>query len=273
MIQEQEKKSEDRELLEKIKKGEVKRRPKSYFLMRSFLYALAILAVLGFSLFLGSFIFFSIRATGIFFLPILGFPGLKLFLLSFPWILIVLIVLLIILAEALLKRLHVVYSKPLLYSAIMLVVLVFFGSFIIERTHLHARLFERAREDMLPVMGPVYRGFGDRQIRDTCIGEVTAVLADGLIVETVDGREVRVITSERTSCPCGLEQIDTGDMVVIIGEEENGEISALGVNKIAGEDYWLRPPKVSPQGPGPGSYRGPGPGSYRGPRIELSSRL
>jgi hypothetical protein len=268
MNQGQEKKSEDKELLDKIKKGEVKRRPKSYFVIRSFLYALIILAILGFSLFLGSFIFFSMRATGIFFLPILGFPGLKLFLLSFPWILIVFIVLLIVLAEALLKKLHVIYSRPLLYSAIVLVVLVFFGSFVMERTRIHAGLFERAREDMLPIMGPVYKGFGNRQIRNTCIGEVTAVLTDGLIVETVDGREVKVVTSEGTNCPCGLEQIDTGDMVIIMGEEKDGEISALGVNKIAEEEnpYWHRPPKVFPNGQGPGSYRGPS-------MMELSNRL
>ncbi len=240
-------------LMERIKKGEVKRHSKGYFLIRGLTYALIIIAVLGFCLFLGSFIFFAIRATGIFFLPIFGLLGLRVFFLSFPWILILIVTLLIILTEGLLKKFHVVYSKPLLYSVVAVIALVFLGSFIVERTHLHVGLFERAQNDMLPIMGPVYRGFGGRQINDTYIGEVTAVLTDTLIIETTEGREMKVVISSETNCPCGIEQIDTGDMVVVVGKEKNGEISALGVNEITEDDnmYWRRPPRNFPRGPGP----------------------
>ncbi len=59
--------------------------------------------------------------------------------------------------EALVKKYPFAYRKPLVYSLIAVAVFVVLLSFVLERVHLQEQLLTRARQNRLPVFGPVYR--------------------------------------------------------------------------------------------------------------------
>lgn len=231
-------------VLKKIKSEKVKMRPKIYFVLRGVLIALSIVFVILFVLYLVSFVFFSLRISGVWYLPRFGFPGLGIFLVSFPWLLIVIAILLIIVLEVLVKRFSFTYRRPILYSILGIVILVFLVSFIIGRTQLHSELFWRAREGRLPVIGEFYRGYGMPGPRDVHHGMISGITDDGFQVEKTDGQIVNIIITDTTRFPSGAD-FEEGDMVVVFGKQDNSIIKASGIIK-ADEEF---KDFISPRGP------------------------
>ena len=218
-------------VLDKIKSGEVKMRPKIYFVFRTILLVLGVLVSILSLIYLASFIIFSLRASGILFLPKFGFPGIGIFLNSLPWILILIVVILIIVLEIFTKRFTFVYRRPILYSLLIIVFIVILGSFIIDRTPFHAGLFWRAQEGRLPAIGSVYRDIGVPKADNVHRGIVSETLEDGFAIETPRGELlVIVITSETRFLP--EADIEEGDIVVIMGDKDNSTIEAFGIRKI-----------------------------------------
>jgi acetyltransferase-like isoleucine patch superfamily enzyme len=146
------------------------------------------------------------------------------------------------LIEGLIKKSSFIYRNPLLYSVILIFLLVLIGSFVLERSKLHTVFFRNARENRLPVMGPVYREFGLRRIENCCIGQVLELTDNGLYMETKDEEGCNVVFSENTRFLSGKD-IKVGDLVMIMGELTDGEIIAFGIRKIEDIDnfYWQQP--------------------------------
>ncbi|MBC7074165.1 hypothetical protein H5T58_02135, partial [Candidatus Parcubacteria bacterium] len=67
-------------ILEKIKKGEIKMKPKLYFLLKSILFVLVLGFLVLFSFFLVSFIRFHLISSGLWYLPNFGPEGVLAFL-------------------------------------------------------------------------------------------------------------------------------------------------------------------------------------------------
>ncbi len=115
---EQEQKNINDRIFEKIKNGQVKMRPKLYFVLKSLIFALGIVLASILVLFLFSFIVFCLKLGGIWFLPKFGFRGLGIFFISFPWFLILLALFLIFLLEIIAKKYSFVYKRPIIFSLI-----------------------------------------------------------------------------------------------------------------------------------------------------------
>ncbi|MEA3344458.1 MAG: hypothetical protein U9Q16_02140, partial [Patescibacteria group bacterium] len=125
------KSSMSKEITDKIKVNEIKMRPKIYFILKSILIVLIILFFAFFALYLISFIVFSLKATGVWFLPKFGFGGIFIFFKSLPWLLILIAAILIIILELFVKRFSFAYRKPLIYSISGIIILNLLGSFVI----------------------------------------------------------------------------------------------------------------------------------------------
>jgi len=137
-------------IIDKIKKGEIKMKPKAHFVLRTLLIVLGTSVGFLFALYLTSFILFSMQAV----------CGLMPILISLPWLLIFLSVALIIVLEILTKQFSFVYRRPVLYIVLVIIISVLFGSFVVNKTKVHPFLFDRAEKHRLPIMGPMYRGYG-----------------------------------------------------------------------------------------------------------------
>lgn len=239
MNQETNNKSTIKEILDKIKKGELKKHSKLYFIVKGFIYGLGIVAVLAFSVVLGSFIIFFLRASGALFLPRFGFLGLRIFLSSFPWFLALIVFILVLLIWWLVKKSPVVYRKPLLYSILTIFILILFSSFLFEGTRFHTTLFKRAQDYKLPVIGSAYRGCCLKPIRNTYIGKVTELAENEFYFKTRQG-DFNVVFSKNTHFPFGRD-IKVGDLLIVMGERQNSKILAFGVRKIEDIDNLCLP--------------------------------
>ena len=225
-----------------IKNGRVKMRPRWYFVLK------AVLAVLGAAtlvlaiLYLVSFIIFILHQTGIWFVPIFGFRGIRVFLFSLPWALLALAFVFAAVLEVLVRRYSFAYRRPLLYSIAGIILLVIFGGSIVSMTSFHRGLFMRAEENRLPLGGHLYRQFAMKNFRNVHRGVITKVTDDGFIVSNRRLEVLNIIVTPDTRLPMGFGFAE-GDAVVVFGEREEDFVKALGIRKVD-EEF-----RSNPRGP------------------------
>jgi len=148
----------------KIKSGEITMKPKAYFILKTILITTVSVVLFLFVIYTVSFLIFSLQTSGIWSLPSFDFHDIRILLSSLPWLLIVLSIVLILALEIFAKRIAFVYHRPIMYSLILIIIVVFLASFLISLTSLHSNLFERARNQRLPIVGQWYRNYGTPRI-------------------------------------------------------------------------------------------------------------
>jgi len=240
------------DVLEAIKSGTLKMRPRWHFIARGILMITGIVLLALALLYIVSFIFFVLRLSGLWFAPSFGLKGWFAFILSLPWLLIMVALLFLLMLELASRRFALVYRRPLLYSVVGRVFLGLAGGFILERLHIHDQLFSRARDTGLPVGGMLYRDFGMRHFRDVHEGEIVDVSNGLLRIEEPNGQSYVVqFTAQTRGLPYHMMtfttstfQLSSGDSVVIFGPEDGGIIQALGVQKIGPLPFRPRFPRV-----------------------------
>lgn len=221
-------------VLEAIRAGQVKMRPKWHFILKAILAALGGALLLIAVLYLTSFILFISRQTGVLFMPIFGVKGWHVFFASLPWLLIVLLLVFILVLEILVKRYSFAYRRPLLYSAVGIVLFTIAGGYIIAATSLHGRLFKSAERGELPFAGRFYREYGLRQVQNVHLGTISEITDNGFLIKGRRNDALRIIISAQTRFPLGTDFVKD-DTVVVFGERDGETVRALGVRKIDDE--------------------------------------
>ncbi|MBS3903087.1 MAG: hypothetical protein KGZ30_04600 [Anaplasmataceae bacterium] len=214
-----------------IEEGKIAMKPRWHFVLKTSLVILGGILITLALLYLTSFIIFILWYTGAWFVPIYGVKGLISFLLAAPWLLVALVVVFLWILEILFRHYSFAYRRPLLYSTLSVLGLVLVGGFTVAQTSLHENLLEQARRDRLPVAGPLYRSFGLGNISDIHRGVIDQMIDDGFIISNRRNESVEVQLTPQTRFPFGTD-FETGDFVVIFGERNNGQVTALGVQKV-----------------------------------------
>lgn len=229
-------------ILEAAKSGRVRMRPKWHFVLKAALGLVGGVMLVLVLVYLSSFIIFVLRRTGVLFAPGFGSRGWYDFFASLPWVLILLAVVFIVILELLVRHYSFAYRRPLLYSVLGIVLVVFAGGIMLEHTPLHGRLFRYARENRLPPpMGHFYRGFGMQRFNDVHRGTVVSSTDRGFIMEDVRGETSTVVISPRTRLPLGAD-FAVGDTVVVFGEQDGTAIRAFGIREVDAEPEFNGPP-------------------------------
>lgn len=233
------KKSIKDEVLERIKSGQAKMRPRWHFVLKT---ALLVAGVVGFTLallYLASFIIFILRLSGVWFAPAFGLRGIGIFLVSLPWLLIAAVLIFALILEVLVKHYSFAYRKPLLYSLAGIVLLVVLSSFAFGRLGIHQGIWRYSREKPLPVAGPLYRGWGMPNLSGVHAGMIDEMVEEGFRLINLRDEELKVIVSPQTRFPYGFD-LEAGDNVMILGKRNDHEIEAFGVRRI--DDEMMRGP-------------------------------
>ncbi len=215
------------EILDKIKEGKIKMKSRSYFVMRAILFALGVCVLFLFVIYLISFIVFSLRVSGLVFLPGFGFFGLRILLGSLPWLLIILAGVLVIVLEVFAKHVSFVYKRPVVYSLLGIIGIVLITGFIIGFSPFHTSLFHNAREGRLPLIGQLYRGYGAPRFHNFHNGSIIEITSDGFTMETPNGETLSVVTSDVMK-----KDLSEDDKVLVIGERKGDTIQANVLRKI-----------------------------------------
>ena len=210
-------------------------RPKFQFILKGILIALGVLVISGVALYTISFVLFVVQRSGLIFLPRHGFGGIRIFLVGFPWLLLLVILCFVFLLEFLFKKYTTAYRKPLLYSSLIIILLILGIGFIIHQTSFHGQMYLRSQEGKMPFVGSFYNRFELPNPNKVHPGVVTEVLDDSFILERHDSKIFTVITSEDFN-------IKKGFHVVVIGDLKEGVINAIGIHNIPnGKRFPYRP--------------------------------
>ena len=233
-------------IIDKIKSGDIKMKPRISFILKMALMGLGAFFLFLFIIYLVSFIIFSLRTSGVLFLPRFGFHGIGILFGSLPWVLVLIVAILIVALEIFSKRFTSVYRRPIICSLLAIIVLALAIGFLIERTPFHSNLFLSARDRHLPVMGPFYRNFGAPPIHNVHRGIVSEIIDNGFKIETPREETLTIIIAPETRI-LSDETIKQGDEVVIFGERSDGTVNAFEIRQIE-KDFNLFPPGQIPRG-------------------------
>ncbi len=230
------KKNKEKSITEKvvsrIERGELKMKPKTYFIAKSLLTIGLLILFFLFLLYLGSLIIFILRVNDIFLFHGIGFHAVRNILLSFPWYLVLLIFVLVLLVDVISRKFQFVYRKSFIFSLFLILSIVIISSFLIEKSSLHYSFFKLAQQERLPVAGKMYRNLGNLDIEDAYFGVILEKENDFWKMRTDSGEEVVLKITEKTRGRRIYSQIKKGEKVLVIGKMKEGVIDAVGFKTI-----------------------------------------
>lgn len=229
----EEQKSENIEItdqvIEAISNGQVNVRPKWQLLAKSGLVVFVCLLLAIVIFYLESFIFFSLRHTGVIFLPAFGPRGWLLFMLYLPWLLILLSLILILVLEVLLRRYSLAYHRPLLYSLLALLIGAGFIGYLLAPYH--QPLYRVAQSNRLPLAGHFYRDLDRSDFSGMRRGVMVNVSGTNFVIQSWDGATSSVIVGDLRNLP-GNDCCRQGDELFFFGNEGPDEFQAQGMRII-----------------------------------------
>lgn len=221
----------------------LKRIGSEHVAMRSrFYFGLRLAAVIGVaalvllvSVAISTFILFSVRVSGHNTLLHFGSRGIITFIHVFPWFLVVVDGLLVLLLESLLRRFRFGYRSPILYLLLGLVALsVALGLFLDRGTPLNDALFDRAHHHGLPApLEGFYQNARMGHVPADGICRCTITSIEGNVIHAKD--DVTGTTTNFTivvpmdnpdATTTGLRE---GDTIFVIGDAGDGTIKAFGL--------------------------------------------
>lgn len=217
-------------ILESIKKGETKMRPRWHFVLKAILLVVSCVIVATFMLYTASLVVFVMQQNGGLYAPMFGLRGVRAFLVSLPWLLILLAVIFIGILEILVRHYSFAYKRPLLYSISAIIIFIAMGSFAVARSPLHQNLYERAQSNRLPFAEHMYKRVDERKSKHIHPGMIVEVQPSSFIMQNRNAQNILVeITSRTKIVPKGT--IKENQKVMVIGEKDGDVIRALGVRK------------------------------------------
>jgi hypothetical protein len=215
-------------LIEQIKAGEVAMKPRWHFVLRAMFMAVSTALVVLMAVYLLSLVFYFLVQSGLVYAPQFGGLGLALFLGSFPWLLVVLLLAFLGSLFLLVKQYSFSYHQPLIYSIIGVSVFVLLASFAIHQTTMHERLHPLM--ERYPGVGAAYKAARVGEIGGVIAGEVQRSTESGFVMKTISGEEVDVMVTPETKHRRG-EVWQAGARVLVFGERsaDGQEITAFGI--------------------------------------------
>lgn len=212
---------ENNEILNCIKSGDVKMRPRWYFILHAALAMIGGMILLFLVVYLISFIIFIERQTGAGFVTEFGLRGWARFLVSLPWLLILLSLVFIGILELLVRRYAFAYRRPLMYSALGIIVIIGVSSFVVINARFHER-FEGS-----------YPRFMMHPPADINPGDIQELSSSGFILTGPRGEVLHVMMTSSTRWSAKT-QFEKGDRVVVFGDRAGtSSIDAFGIRKIS----------------------------------------
>lgn len=222
------------DILQKIKEGQIKMRPKIFFVIKTGFLILLFLALLFFTTYLISFIVFLMRASGLWFLPRFGFEGFRILFGALPYLLIILALTLIVFSEFFAKHFAFVYKRPVVYSLLGIIFIVLILGIGTAFTPMHAGILQKVNENNIPFIKPFYNQVPNMRPENMHAGIVSEINNTDFNIQTLNGQNFKVIP-----CKQGKNRIQkaflTGERVVVIGPVKNNVINCLNILKVTND--------------------------------------
>jgi hypothetical protein len=218
------------EVLRSIRDGEVKKRPRRYFILRGLLNVLIAAGAAMLLLHLTSLIMLGLRRHGVFYAPVFGVDGWLAVFGALPLDLILYTIFFVVLLLLLTRRYPIVYRRPLLVSGLGIGLLAVSAGYLFAVSPLHAPVVHFL--DRVPLIGHFTRHHRLHRESNFHRGTVMEVRDNGLLVNQPDSGPVAVAFGPTTHFPDG-NQFAVGEEVFVLGEKKDDVVGAIGVHKLS----------------------------------------
>ncbi len=225
-------------ILSKIDSGKIKMKPKIYFTAKTVIVLFAVIAAVVVLSFLVGFAVFSIRASSRLFLLGFGSAGIWTFLVTFPWLLLVTEIILLIFVDILLKYFKFAYKTPFIYLMAGTTVFVVLISFFTSTIPVHETLYQEAIEQKIPIFETIYKDAKRppeengvfRGVIISVDDDAFTIFSDDYDKDKDDGQQTISISKERLKY---IPPIRIGDFAVVAcKQEKDGRCYLYGLKKL-----------------------------------------
>ncbi len=223
-------------ILKKIQAGEISMKSKYYFTLKVSVLVFVVLVTILTSALLISYTFFSLEMGGHMALLDFGGRGLYNFFLVFPWLLLLVNVLLLLFLDFLLKRFRFGYRSPIIYLFLGTLGAITVLGYLINFTSLHGDLLKRAEEKNLPIAGGFYDHIrvSDYQ-KGFFRGTIVSIDGNTFVMEHPPFDKYNPKGHTKVIAPINAkipELYVAGDEVFVAGDLVNGDVHAYGLRKL-----------------------------------------
>lgn len=227
-------------VLQNIRNGTVGMHSNSYFTLKVVLLLILTAVIFFISVFICTFILFSLRTSNHNELLGFGTKGFFLFIVFFPWRLFIVDVFLVFYLDRLLRKFSLGYKSSILYVLLGSVILITSAAFAIDRgTLLNDRILDRADHEKLPrPIGVFYKRSHSLTPPESGICRCVVIDIKNGIIRAQDPRlgtttftTIFVSNNTEQATTSGLR---SGDVIFVAGTRENNGIRAFGIRKVQG---------------------------------------
>lgn len=226
-------------ILENIRTEKIHMRPKFYFTLVFIALVLVSVFVFCITAFIFSYIVFSVRASSDLFLLGFGFRGFILFLLFFPWVYVILNIILICLLEWLVRRFSFGYKHSIVLVFAVITVVLLSVSLLVEyfdtQKKIHYGIEKVAHEQKMPLIRDMYTKLRRPPQHGRGLCRCVVVGIDGNTLTLVDDDpNIGTTTMVKILLPdnYSTSTLQVGDNVFVVGEVRDGQIHAFGIREM-----------------------------------------
>jgi hypothetical protein len=224
----------EEKILKAIHEHRVSMRPHWRYTLR----AIGIIALLGiiavYLLFHASFFFYALRQNGSLLLPGFGKNGISRLLNSFPWGILAIGLILMVILSALIGRRTRAYRLPFIYTILFVVGVASLVSLVIAWSPFHEKFSQMAVDDKLPIITPFYQQYATEEPQETFIGEITKIEDNQFTLIDRRGYYIQVVILKNTKTQPDFS-VTNGESVIVIGDLHNGSVEAEEIHKLSAQ--------------------------------------
>lgn len=204
----------ENKIIEAIKSGNTKMRPRWYFVVQGILIVLAAILTFFLLILAVSFIIFALQENGGFLAAGYGVTGWETFFTALPWSIILLCFALVLILIILLKRYSFIYKRPSLYLILILIIVITLGSFIIEALNFHRRI----ENNDIPLIESVYQ-YETAPKNYIYRGKIIQFVESGFVIQNAIGQTSTFLDAPGVNLDLNLFKI--GEFVMIFGQRQS----------------------------------------------------
>ncbi len=215
-------------ILEKIKKDEVKMTPKQFFILKWFTLFVISLFFLAFGFYILAYVIFLFVDNGLIYIPLFTESGIVDFIIEIPWTLVLLGILSIFLFSITSKTFYKIYRKPFLtffFSIFMVIVLL---HLILVTSGGMQYLKEEAYREKIQLVPGKFLEFRDSQTGTILVGYVVGSTTNSLIVRDRKNNLIELFSGKEFN----LNGFVQSELINAYGKNENGKFFVKSIEVV-----------------------------------------
>lgn len=214
-------------ILSRIENGKDKIISKNNFYLIKVIWIIFAIILISFLVFLISFVIFSSQQSQLDLLLQFGISGFLNFLLSLPWLLIVITILVLLLLHGFLRGKIRLYKKPALYTFLVILFLIIGGGTILAKTSIHQEIIKLAEDKNLVTVSDTYHKYNHRKARGLYAGKISEIKEENIVIKDQKGKKIIVDINKKSNT-----KIKAEDSILIFGKDQHGKIKAIKIKQI-----------------------------------------